>query len=302
MAVVFSAELPFRSPYHLHKLTYGSGRPVVSVISGLHGNELNGIHSVNLLNMMLQMKKNLSGTVHIFPLVNSFGADECQKHWPLTNEDINKAFPGDLNGGLVQRIAASIMAETANSDVVLDVHSGASHIRELPQVRSPISGKLLELARATELPLIWKREGLHLQRDGLVGACLQRGQMALRIMGGRGITLDAKLSTRMADGLSSILASMGILKAKPPSSESLEIFNSQIHTFRASSGGFFVPDIRVGDSVNVGHTLGHLQSPIGGERLESLRSEGEGVVVTVRANPMVHAHELLVRLAYRASP
>ena len=89
------------------------------------------------------------------------------------------------------------------------------------------------------------------------------------------------------------------LKTKPPSAESLEIFQSQVHSFRASSGGFFVPDIRVGDHVKVGHTLGHLQSPIGGERLESLRSEGDGIVVTVRANPMVHSHELLVRLAYK---
>ena len=88
-----------------------------------------------------------------------------------------------------------------------------------------------------------------------LGLVYSEAKWRCEIMGGRGITLDAKLSTRMADGLSSILASMGILKAKPPSSESLEIFNSQIHTFRASSGGF-VPDIRVETSVNVGHTLG----------------------------------------------
>ena len=299
MPIVFKADLPFRSPYHLHKISYGSGRPIVSVVSGLHGNELNGIHSVNLLNTILQMKKNLKGTVHLFPLVNTFGADECQKHWPLTNEDINKAFPGDAKGGLVQRIAAALFEETADSDLVVDVHSGAAHIRELPQVRCPISGKRLEYARATELPLIWKREGLHLEDEGLVGACIQRGQMALRLIGGRGITLDTKLSTRMADGLGALLASLGMMQFKATSTDSLEIFSHQVQAFRASSGGFFVPDVRVGDSVKCGHILGHLQSPIGGERLDSLRAEDEGIVVTVRANPMVHSHELLVRLAYR---
>jgi predicted deacylase len=47
----------------------------------------------------------------------------------------------------------------------------------------------------------------------------------------------------------------------------------------------------------VGQLLGYLQSPIGGERLAEARSERAGVVMTVRAWPMVHAEEMLVRVA-----
>lgn len=297
MAVIFEVEAPFRSSYQLHMLEYGSGGPVVSIISGLHGNELNGIHAVNLLSTVLRMQK-LNGTIRLFPLVNTFGADECRKQWPLNNEDINKSFPGSKDGTITQRIIAALMEATSGSDICIDVHSGASHVREIPQVRCAISGIELEYARAMRLPIVWKRFGTHLSTTGFLGACRQRGQSVLKITGGRGITLDTKLSTQMADGLSSLCSHIGIMRSLNTRETLAEVHSEQIKSYRASCGGFFVPEVRVGDRVQSGRLLGYLQSPIGGERLDTIRAEGEGFVVTLRANPMVHSHELLVRLAY----
>ena len=39
------------------------------------------------------------------------------------------------------------------------------------------------------------------------------------------------------------------------------------------------------------------QSPVGGEQLDEVRALCTGVVMTVRAYPMIHAQELLVRVA-----
>ncbi len=49
MSVVFRIESPYRSPYELHRLSFGSGSPSVAIVAGLHGNELNAIHAVNML-------------------------------------------------------------------------------------------------------------------------------------------------------------------------------------------------------------------------------------------------------------
>ena len=66
---------------------------------------------------------------------------------------------------------------------------------------------------------------------------------------------------------------------------------------RAACGGFFVPEVRVGERVQPQRLLGYLQSPIGGERIYDVRSSEAGIVMTLRANPLVHAQELLVRIA-----
>ena len=296
MSVIFRLDAPYRGRYELHRLTFGSGKgPSVAIVAGLHGTELNGVHAVNMLVNSLRLVPP-KGTVHLLPLVNTFGVDEARKRWPFDDRDINHSFPGDPKGTAVQRIAHALLQAT-QADVCVDVHSGAPVVRELPQVRAPMSGRELELARAMGLPVVWRRPEDRLDSTGLVGAWRESGRDALHVLGGRGITLDSRLSTMVARGLMRMLSHMGILQGSDPSETVAEVTYSDIEAHRASVGGFFVADVRVGDQVHPGHILGHLQSPIGGEKLAEVRAARSGVVMTVRAHPLVHAQELLVRIA-----
>jgi predicted deacylase len=297
MAVIFEMESPFRTPYQLHRLEFGLGEgPTVAFVAGIHGNELNGIHALNMLISVLHMQK-IRGRILMFPLVNTFGADECTKRFPFDKNDINGAFPGDSAGYPAERIAAALYEATAEADICIDVHSGAAHVRELPQVRAPLSGAALEYARAMRLPVIWKRSGEYLSQRGLVASWRKRGQVALHVIGGRGVTLDNSLCAMMASGFSSLLAHLNITMGSLDTNTSAEVTQLEIELHRAACGGFFVPEVRVGERVQVGRLLGYLQSPIGGERISEVRAKKEGIVMTLRANPLVHAQELLVRIA-----
>jgi hypothetical protein len=296
MSVVFSIDAPYRGQYELHRLTYGSGGPSVAIVAGLHGNELNGIHAVNMLNKMLRVQRP-KGTVHLFPLVNTFGADQATKRWPYDDQDINHAFPGDPDGSVVQRIAHALF-ESTDAELCIDVHSGAPHVRELPQVRAPMGGEELELARAMKLPVVWRRPGIRLEPTGLIGAWRAAGRKALHVVGGRGITLDNRHATTMANGLANLLGHLGIsANMDSPMEIAGDVTHADVEAHRASCGGFFVAEVRVGDLVKPGHLLGYIQSPIGGERLDEIRASRTGVVMTIRAYPMIHAQELLVRVA-----
>jgi len=296
VSVVFSIDAPYRGQYELHRLTYGSGGPSVAIVAGLHGNELNGIHAVNMLNKMLRVQRP-KGTVHLFPLVNTFGADQATKRWPYDDQDINHAFPGDPDGSVVQRIAHALF-ESTDAELCIDVHSGAPHVRELPQVRAPMGGEELELARAMKLPVVWRRPGIRLEPTGLIGAWRAAGRKALHVVGGRGITLDNRHATTMANGLANLLGHLGIsANMDSPMETAGDVTHADVDAHRASCGGFFVAEVRVGDMVKPGHLLGYIQSPIGGERLDEIRAARTGVVMTIRAYPMIHAQELLVRVA-----
>ena len=298
MTVIFSIKSPFRSPYELHRLEFGEAHPdfpTVAIVAGLHGNELNGIHALNLLASVLRLQK-IKGKVLLYPIINTFGADECRKRWPFENQDINSIFPGDPQGTTAERIAYALYDSISEAHVCIDVHSGASHVREIPQVRTPLSGIELEYARDMALPVIWRRSGEHLQIKGFVGSCRARGQISFRITGGRGTTLDASHSTKMADGLSLMLAKRGIMRQRNQMEIIADVSNKEVHSYRSPLGGFFVPEIRVGEIIQTGRLLGYIQNPIGGARLDEIRSKTKGVVMSLRANPMIHAEELLVRI------
>ena len=87
-----------------------------------------------------------------------------------------------------ERIAHALLQHT-EADVCVDVHSGAPHVRELPQVRAPIAGRELELARAMGLPVVWRRHGDALDATGLVGAIV--GELPTGAVAGIGSKLLA---------------------------------------------------------------------------------------------------------------
>jgi predicted deacylase len=293
VSVVFQLEAPYRGTLALHRITMGGGPgPVVALVAGVHGNEVVGTHALNLVANMLRVQRP-RGTVHLLPLVNTVGAEEARKRWPFDDRDINGAFPGDPDGQPVERIAAAVM-EATHADVCVDVQSGSSFVHEHPHARAPLSGRALELARAMQLPVTWRRAALALD-DGLAGAWAAEGRVALQVRGGRGGTLDLGDATLIARGLVRLLAAAGILGGGHPGAPTLE--TTAVHDVRVSGGGFFVPEVAPGDRVAAGTLLGLLRAPIGGALLDEVRAPTTGTVLALRTWPMVHARELVVRIA-----
>ena len=136
------------------------------------------------------------GRVLLYPIINTFGADECRKRWPFENQDINSIFPGNPQGTTAERIAYALYDSISEADVCIDVHSGASHVREIPQARTPLSGLELEYARDMGLPVIWRRSGEHLDLKRICWflSCQRSNQFSNHRR--KGTTLDASLSTK----------------------------------------------------------------------------------------------------------
>lgn len=292
MSEIFRLEAPYRGAYTLHRLEFGSGSPSVAMVAGLHGNEVNGTYALNLVAGMLRVQPP-RGTVHLLPCVNSFGADEGRKRWPFDDRDINAAFPGDPDGNAVDRIAAAVLDAT-EADLCVDVHSGGSTVHELPHARCPLSGRSLEMARAAAMPVVWRRPSEKFE-DGLLGAWLDAGRVGLQLRGGRGGQLDCDEGRALGRGLIRILAAMGMVSNTDPPGPRLE--TDRVRDVRCGAGGFFVPEVQPGARVAAGTLLGTVRAPLGGEPIESTYAERAGIVLATRIYPMVHARELVVRIA-----
>lgn len=135
MSVVFSLESPYRGEYRLHRLTFGSGGPVTALVAGIHGNEVNGIHALNLIASMLRLQR-VAGTVHLLPCVNLFGAEEARKRWPFDDRDLNEAFPGAADGSPVERIALAVL-DASEADVCIELQTGSAAVHEAPMPACP---------------------------------------------------------------------------------------------------------------------------------------------------------------------
>ena len=68
----------------------------ISVVTGIHGDELEGQYAAWLLNRrLMEHPEYLHATVDIYPAVNPLGINTIQRSIPLFDVDLNRIFPGE---------------------------------------------------------------------------------------------------------------------------------------------------------------------------------------------------------------
>ena len=97
--------------------------PVIWFTGCMHGDEIGGTVIIHELFKKLQ-KRLLRGRVLAFPLMNPFGF-ETSTRTIISEEDLNRSFPGDEKGTLAQRIAAKIFNQimVSRPSYVIDLHN-----------------------------------------------------------------------------------------------------------------------------------------------------------------------------------
>ena len=113
--------------------TSGNPGPVVWLTACGHGDEVCGIAIVQEVFKGIR-RRLLRGAVHAFPLMNPIGFETTSRNITVSQEDLNRSFPGEPTGSLGKRIAHHIFStiiETAPS-LVLDLHN--DWIKSIPYV------------------------------------------------------------------------------------------------------------------------------------------------------------------------
>ncbi len=106
--------------------------PSVAMLAGLFGDEPNGTIALHRLAREID-PANVSGTLLILPCLNPPAAQNYSRRSPLDNKNLNRCFPGDVNGSVSERIAHIISSEIIDrADVVLDIQSGGQSMAYAP--------------------------------------------------------------------------------------------------------------------------------------------------------------------------
>lgn len=71
----------------------------IAIVTGTHGDELEGQYVCYLLNQIIgQQMEHLKGIVDIYPALNPMGIDSITRGIPMFDMDMNRIFPGDEYG------------------------------------------------------------------------------------------------------------------------------------------------------------------------------------------------------------
>ena len=160
---VVSVELPVHERLVVRKNRLmneenGIDMPRISIVTGTHGDELDGQYICYEVIRRIEREKNkLKGIVDIYPDINPLGLDTGSRGIPMFDLDMNRVFPGDNNGAMAEYVAAGIIEDIIGSDLCIDIHSSNIFVNEMPQVRinDDTQEKLLPYAKMMNAQFVW---------------------------------------------------------------------------------------------------------------------------------------------------
>jgi len=272
--------------------------PTLFVSAAIHGDELNGIEIVGRLIKSKAIQR-LRGTLIAVPMVNVYGVLNQSRYLP-DRRDLNRSFPGSKKGSLAGRIANLFFKEIVSKcDVGIDLHTGAIHRSNLPQIRANLSDdSVKELAEAFGIPVLLNSD----IRDGsLRQAASDAGVKILLYEAGQALRYD-ELSIRAGvRGIVNVMRHMGMLNKRKRATTYTPFIANQSGWVRATESGFVNHIAQLGDHVYEGDKLASISDPFGDVH-DHLISPAEGIVIGKQNIPLAQEGEAIYHIAYFKQP
>ncbi len=99
--------------------------PVIWLTACVHGDEIGGIAIIQEIFKRLKKFPLLKGSIYAFPLMNPIGFETATRHISISEEDLNRSFPGDKEGSVAERLANQVFTGILKTkpSLVLDLHN-----------------------------------------------------------------------------------------------------------------------------------------------------------------------------------
>jgi predicted deacylase len=302
---VFEYELPVGESYKVYRNRImpeaeinSPGR--ISIVSGIHGDELEGQYiCYEVARRIKEHPEYLMGIVDIYPAVNPFAITMASKTNPLFKNDMNRSFPGNSEGNLIERVANNLVESILGSDLCLDIHASDIFVREIPQVRlsEDFAESLLPFAKLTNADMIWMNATATVHESTLAHSLNALGIPTLVIEMGQGHQIYRPYGDQIVDGIFNIMCELGMWTGPRPRTQLPAISSDgSVEFIRTEVAGIFMPLTEHNHFVKAGETIGEILDPFSGEKLEEIVAEQSGLLFTQRIFPIVHAGDLLARI------
>ena len=268
--------------------------PRLFVSAAVHGDEINGVEIIRRV-LARRVLARLRGTLIAVPVVNLFGFTALARYLP-DRRDLNRSFPGSPSGSMAARLAHTFLTEVVeNATHGIDLHTGAVHRSNLPQIRACLDhAETARLAHTFGVPVLINAN----VRDGsLRQAVVDRDIPMLLYEGGEALRFD---ENAIRAGVNGVISVMRTLEMLPPSRaqrtrpEPFVALSS--HWVRAAESGILRSRMALGTLVNPGQRLGWISDPLGGEdvKVEAIK---QGIVIGRTELPLVNVGDALFNIA-----
>lgn len=282
----------------------------ISFVAGLHGDELEGVFLCHrIIEALRQLKATqpqaFQGEINVYPAVNPEALNSATRLWPFFSVDINRKMGEKNDPSLPAEFAQALVDDLkASSDLVVDFHASNLHLKELPQIRiiEEFDKKLIPLAALCNMDVVWVHPSAPVFESTL-GYNLNRNKIpALVVETGICLRIHQDFCEQVFQGMIHLLRQTGVLDLADPAPEikpPLLVHPKQVALVQANHAGLFISAVSLGAHAQKGDPLGTIVDAVQGKVLETITFPANGLLFTLREQPVTYQGAPLARIALK---
>lgn len=268
--------------------------PTVLILGGVHGDEINGIEIIRKCLFEDYFEDLNAGTVIAIPIVNIYGFINFSRAVP-DGKDVNRSFPGNLNGSLASRVARVITLKIIpHVDYIIDLHTGGGSRFNHPQIRyTSKDEKAFELAKVFGAPFIIKKPVIS---KSLRKIAREKKIPVIVFEGGESLRFDGHSIHVACNGILRVLNHLGMTYKNTSEPERMFHF-TKTTWIRASLSGLFIWTKRSGTRVRKDEIIGVINDPQG-LRSATVFASKNGFIIGHNNASVVNQGDALFHISY----
>lgn len=273
----------------------------ISIVTGIHGDELEGQYVCYELQRRIEEGyDSLEGIVDIYPAMNPLGIDSITRGIPAFDLDMNRLFPGNIDGNMTEYLAAGIMEDMKGADCVIDIHASNIYLTEIPQIRinELHAERLVPMAMKSNVDFVWVHGASTVLEATFAHSLNSIGTPVLVVEMGVGMRLTKVYGDQLVDGIFCLMKELGIWSGEVAKVRTPMVSRDpdDVIYLNASASGLFVPEVPHGERLAPDQLIGKIVDPLSGKVLDEVRAPQGGLLFTIRDYPVVDEGSLMGRI------
>lgn len=273
--------------------------PTLALVAGTHGYEYAPVVGLQVAAKNIDPAQ-VKGTVimvHVANMPSFLG--RTIYYSPVDGENLNRVYPGKIDGNLSQRIAYAITTQVIEqADYLVDMHSGDGNEDLRPYIYMPVTGNVemdatikgMALAFGLDHIVIDRRENLPANASRFTDMTgLTRGIPAMTTEVGQVGSTAPELVSKNAEGVINLMRHLNMLpgEVRPPQPT---VWLDEFTVITSPADGMFIAKVKGGYTVAKGGVLGELVDFFG-DPIATIRAPYTGMVNYVIATPPMRKGE-----------
>ena len=216
--IIFSMNTAFRGEFNIHGYSYGRGDKAACIVGSMRGNEYQQLYMCSLLAQRLAEIEAQGDVVAgkeilLIPTLNYSSMNAEKKKWISDDSDINRSFPGNIEGTATSRIAATLMDRV--KDYTYGIQFASFYLQgiSIPHVRMMETGtESTSLANLFGMPYVLTGDTRSFDTATLNYNWQKTGTQAFSVYSATTDTLDGESAKMAVSAVLRFLTRMGIIR------------------------------------------------------------------------------------------